>query len=283
MASLLRTAALLALSWLPGLQMALADAPEFEAQVARKFATIDAWQAVAVDGDHFYAINNRSITKHDKLTGEPVLQWDGGAAAANTLLHLDSGYVLNGKLYAAHSNYPAWPMTSSIEIWNTETMEHIDTHSFGIALGSMTWLDRHDGFWWGTFANYDIVQAGMDHPYGESRNTQVVKMNDEFTILERWLIPPQLMARMIPMSNSGGSWGADGYLYLTGHDYPEVYVMELPAAGSQLDWIATVQVPELNGQGIAWDRSTQEPVLWTILRRTREVFQVNMPEIIIPE
>jgi hypothetical protein len=282
MAKLFRTTALLILSWLPGYQMALADAPVFEAKVVRKFSAFDAWQAVAVDADHFYAINNRRITKHDKLTGEPVMQWDGGAASANSLLHLDSGYVLNGKLYAAHSNYPAWPMTSSIEIWDTETMEHIDTHSFGIAPGSMTWLDRHDGFWWGTFANYDIVQAGMDHPYGESRNTQVVKMDDEFAILERWIIPPQLMARMMPMSNSGGSWGADGYLYLTGHDYPEVYVTAIPAAGSQLEWIATVQVSELNGQGIAWDRSTQSPILWSILRRTREVFQVNMPEVIIP-
>jgi hypothetical protein len=28
------------------------------------------------------------------------------------------------------------------------TMEHVDTHSFGIHQGSATWVDRHDGSWW---------------------------------------------------------------------------------------------------------------------------------------
>jgi len=28
---------------------------------------------------------------------------------------------LLGRLYAAHSNYPEWPMTNTIEVWNTAT------------------------------------------------------------------------------------------------------------------------------------------------------------------
>ena len=79
------------------------------------------------------------------------------------------------------------------------------------------------------------------------------------------------------MSNSGGSWGSDGYLYLSGHDDPEIYVMALPEAGSELDWLATVRLPGLNGQGIAWDRTSDENTLWAILRSTRQVLKIEMP------
>lgn len=263
-------------------QLSRADTPVFDAQIEREFPTFDARQGVAVDASHFYAVNNFSLTKHDKQTGEALLQWDGLSDVDGPLVHLDSGFVLDGRLYAAHSNYPVWPMTSSIEIWDTETLVHVASHSFGIALGSMTWLDRHNGYWWGAFANYDKTQDEQSHPYGETRNTQVVKMNDEFVVLERWTLPPSILSRMTPMSNSGGSWGPDGYLYLTGHDFPEIYVMALPATGSQLDWVATVTVPGLDGQGIAWDRSVPEPILWAILKREELVYRIRMPAITVP-
>ena len=88
--------------------------------------------------------------------------------------------------------------------------------------------------------------------------------------------------RLTPMSNSGGSWGADGYLYLTGHDYPEIYVMRPPVTGGTLEWVATVHVPGLNGQGIAWDRTIAEPVLWGILKSRSEVYRIHMPKIDLP-
>ncbi|MFG1816165.1 hypothetical protein ACGFIF_20545 [Kribbella sp. NPDC049174] len=94
--------------------------------------------------------------------------------------HLDSGVVVGSKLYAVHSNYPEWPMESSIEVFDTRTMRHVDTYSFGIYRGSLTWLDRHDGAWWAGFANYDEIQDGMTEPYGQTYNTQVVKLNDRF-------------------------------------------------------------------------------------------------------
>ncbi len=46
-------------------------------------------------------------------------------------------------------------MTSSIEIWDAKTLEHIDSHSFGINWGSCTWADYYDGYWWASFAQYD--------------------------------------------------------------------------------------------------------------------------------
>jgi len=38
-----------------------------------------------------------------------------------------------------------------------------------------------------------------------------------------------------------------------------------------------VNLPSIAGQGIAWDRSGTEPVLWGILRETRQAFAMSIP------
>jgi len=254
-----------------------AQPPEFDGKIVQQFAADNAYQAVAVGSDAFYAISNVRLTRHDKNTGRVLQQWDDSSQLSSPLSHLDSGVVLDGKLYSAHSNYPDWPMTSSVEVWDMDNLQHIESHSFGVMLGSFTWLDRYNGSWWGAFANYDIVQRGMTQPYGETRNTVMVQFDDDFEVLQSWSLPAEILRRMSPMSNSGGSWGGDGYLYLSGHDDPEIYVMALPEAGSELDWLATVRLPGLNGQGIAWDRSVDGSILWAILRSTRQVLKIEMP------
>ncbi|MBL4573316.1 MAG: hypothetical protein JKY86_09615 [Gammaproteobacteria bacterium] len=254
-----------------------AQPPEFNANIIERFDAVDAFQAVAVDADSFYAITNKRLTQHDKNTGRATQQSDENSQLSDALIHLDSGMVFEGKLYSAHSNYPGWPMTSSIEVWDVATMEHIESHSFGVMLGSFTWLDRYNGSWWGAFANYDIVQRGMTEPYGETYNTVIVQFDDDFEVVQSWSLPAEILRRMSPMSNSGGSWGSDGHLYLSGHDDPEIYVMALPETGPELDWLATVRLLGLNGQGIAWDRTIDDNILWAILRSTRQVLKIGMP------
>lgn len=243
-------------------------------EVAR-YDAFDANQGVAVDGRYFYAVDNSTITKHDRITGEPLLQFAGDEDGP--IEHLDSGVVHNGRLYAAHSNYSEYPMESSIEIFDTRTMRHIGTHSFGIYRGSLTWLDRHDGAWWATFANYNRPRNGTEIPYGETYNTQVVKLDDDFQVVESWTIPKEILDRFDEMSNSGGSWGPDGRLWLTGHDLPEAYVMQLPKAGSELEWVATITLPGIQGQGIAWDDARQNSTLWGISRSSSEVLSYRIP------
>lgn len=254
-----------------------AQPPEFDATIVQQFDAFDAYQAVAVDEIAFYAINNTRITQHDKQDGRVLQQSVANGTASEPLIHLDSGVVLDGKLYAAHSNYPGYPMTSSVEVWDVENLQHLESHHFGVMLGSLTWLDRHEDYWWATFANYDVVQRGMSEPYGETKNTTVVQLDDEFEVLKRWSLPAEILRRMSPMSNSGGSWGRDGLLYLSGHDDPEIYVMSPPIDGDQLDWLATIRIPGLNGQGIAWDRTTEDNMLWAILRSTRQVLKIEIP------
>jgi hypothetical protein len=254
---------------------AASDPQQLEARLLRSYDAFDANQAVAVDGSHFYAVDNRSVTRHDREAGEPQLQFAG--ADGGPLIHMDSGAVHRGRLYAAHSNYDESPMESSIEIFDTRTMRHVGSHSLGIDRGSLTWIDRHDGSWWAGFANYDVVPDGRTEPYGKTENTQIVQMDDRFHVIAGYTIPEEILERFKPMSNSGGSWGPDGRLWLTGHDLDEAYVMELPHAGSELRWIATVRLPGVEGQGIAWDLSGRHPTLWAIKRSTKQVLQFDAP------
>ena len=250
-----------------------AEPRELEARLLRTYDAFDANQGVGVDRSYFYAVDNTSITKHSRETGAPLLQFAG--AEGGPLIHMDSGAVHRGLLYAAHSNYNESPMESSVEVFDARTLQHVDSHSFGIDRGSLTWLDRHDGYWWGAFANYDRVFDG--EVYGDTDNTQVVKLNDRFEVVAGYTIPTEILDRFRPMSNSGGSWGPDGRLWITGHDRGEAYVMEPPRAGSELRWIATVSLPGVEGQGIAWDLSGPRPTLWAIKRSTKQVLQFEVP------
>lgn len=237
-----------------------ADAQTGQAFVeVRRFTAPEARQGIAVDGDYFYAITNREIGKYEKETGKLVKKWD--SPADGPIIHLDSGVVLDGKLYCAHSNYPGVPMASSIEIFDTRTMEHVGSHSFGIFGGSATWVDRHDGFWWVAFANY----AGNGGVPGQGPSwTMLMKFDEDWRWAGGYVYPANIVEKFGEMSNSGGTWGEDGKLYITGHDNAEIYVMSVPNAGSVMVHEATLPVTA-EGQGIAWDRS--EPgTMYTILR-----------------
>ena len=231
-----------------------------------EFTVPEANQGVGVDDRYFYAVDNYAIGKYDKKTGKLVKKWQGEKAGA--ILHLDSAMVMGGRLYAAHSNYPDWPMTSSVEIFDAETMEHVGTHSFGIRWGSLTWVDWHEGYWWMTFANYDRLLGPGKTPYGHKVNTVMVKFTKDFQPLQSWTLPKAVLDRFEDMSNSGGSWGPDGFLYLSGHDPAEIYRMRLPKAGSVLELVDILPM-NIRGQGIAWDRS-QPGVIYGIIRATRK-------------
>lgn len=231
-----------------------------------EFDAPEAGQGVAVDATHFYAIDNTAIAKYDKKTGTLVKKWS--QEKGGPLIHMDGAMVLDGKIYAPHSNYPAWPMTSSLEIFDATTLEHVGSHSFGINWGSLTWVDFRDGYWWMVFANYDQPYGPDRSRYGNKLNTQLIKFTPAFQLVEAWALPRSILDKFDVMSNSGGSWGPDGYLYLTGHDLGELYKVQLPKAGSVLELVATIPM-HIRGQGIAWDRSTPG-VIYGVVRATAD-------------
>jgi hypothetical protein len=252
----LLSAAVVALGLAPSVQAASA----FE-RVA-EFDVPGANQAVGVDERYFYAVDNQAIAKYDKATGKLVKQWEG--VSDGPIIHLDSAMIRDGKLYAAHSNYPGWPMTSSVEIFDAATLAHVGSHSFGTRWGSLTWVDWYEGHWWMTFANYDQKIGPGGTPYGGKANTVLIEMTEAFEPLQSWTLPKEVLERFEDMSNSGGSWGPDGFLYLSGHDPAEVYKMTVPTAGSVLQLVEIVPL-NIRGQGIAWDRS-QPGVIYGIIR-----------------
>jgi hypothetical protein len=250
------------------------DSPRVEA--SRRFEAPEARQAVAVDERSYYVIGNQVIGRYDRETHERLAVWEG--PEGGPIQHLNSGVVVDGKLYCAHSNYPGIPMTSSVEIWDAETLEHVASHSFGTIGGSLTWVDRHAGLWWAGFAQYSGERA---EPGRDPSWTRVVQLDERWQRLQGWVFPSEVVERFRPMSNSGASWGPDGLLYCTGHDNHEVYAMRLPELGSTLELVKVVPVASF-GQGIAWDRTPGAGrVLWGIIKDRREV-TVTRVEPVLP-
>lgn len=239
------------------------------AKEIKRFKVNAAQQGVAVDEDHFYVINNSSITKHLKTDGREVAHWDG---VAEGIIHLNSGNVIKGKLYCANSNFPHQPMAGSIEIFDAATLKHIDTHSFGISHGSVTWIDEHDGSWWIGFAQYSGKNAAEGK---DTRWTTLVKYTKDWVQVESWIYPQNIVEAFMPMSNSGGSWGHDELLYLTGHDKEELYVMKLPQSGYTLEHVKTIPTT-IHGQGIAIDRTIKNKlVIYGLSERKESSVIVN--------
>ncbi|MCX7035616.1 MAG: hypothetical protein NT064_03380 [Proteobacteria bacterium] len=232
----------------------------------------EANQGVAVDAEHFYGIGNRVLVKHRKADGVRVSQWSG--PRNGPIFHYNAGYVDGTKLILAHSNFPQLPMASSLEIHDTRSLQPIATHSMGIRLGSLTWAVRHKGSWWACFANYN--DSGTT-PGFDQRWTYVGQFNDQWQMLQSWIFPPEVVATWGVSSCSGGDWGNDGLLYVTGHDAAELHVLKLPKQGVALQHITTIDVP-FEGQGWAWDRSAgNKRVFYGISRAKRQIIAASIP------
>lgn len=249
---------------------AMADIPPVTAPSAElhRRPAPEANQGVAVDAWHFYVVDDSRIGKYDKATGRKVGEWIGDPLR---FPHLNSCEIVSRDLVCASSNYPKIPMASSVEIFDPRRMVHrrsiaLGQKEGGEPPGSLTWVDRKDGAWWAAFANYDGRggEPGRDH-----RATALVRFDDAWRRTGAWTFPQTVLDRFSPKSTSGGGWGEDGLLYVTGHDRPELYVLRLPRAGSVLEHVATIPIP-VEGQAIAWDR-TQSRVLFGISRASHEV------------
>ena len=249
----------------------LLAAASLQANEVRRIPAADADQGVASDGRYLYAIDNHAIAKLDAATGKEVARWNGDPAL---FPHINSCTIDRSILVCAASNFPTTPMTSMIERFDAKTLRHISTQSLGHGYGSLTWVVRHDGDWWACFANYDGRggEPGRDHRY-----TILVRYDRDWQEKAQWHFPPEVLERMAPRSASGGAWGDDGLLYVTGHDRPELYVLRVPAGGDVLQRVATITLPT-GGQAIDWDGSTPR-LLWSIERKTRQLVASKIPPV----
>lgn len=246
---------------------------QLEAETLRRFPAPEASQGVAVDEDHFYAVANFAIGKYDRRTGERVDGWSG--ARGGLIGHLNSCFEESGRLWCANSNHPEVPMASSVEIFDTATMEHDESHSLGLMdVGSLTWFVRHADDWIAGFAHYNDETG---EPFKSNAYAGVHTFDARWRRTGGWRLPPQLVERMDPQAASGGAIGPDGLLYVFGHHLPELYVLARPAMGPTLLHIATITL-EAEGQAFAFD-PTEDDVIWAISRPNREVRSFRLPRV----
>lgn len=240
----------------------------------RRIPAPEARQGVTADAEFFYIISNHALGKYRKDTGVRVAGWE--CPPGEPLTHLNAGIVHEGRLYCAHSNYPGVPNLSSIEIWDTATMKHVGSHSFGRADGSFTWLDRRNGRWVACFAHYTGKGA---EPGRGSEWTRLVEFDDEWRQTGGWAFPADLTQKLAVRgySVSGGAFGPDGLLYVTGHDDTALYALAMPEAGPTLKWVATIPI-SAQGQAFSWD--PRDPsLLYTISKAGREVIVGRMTRV----
>ena len=217
-----------------------------EAETLATYRAPEADQGVAIDGEHFYAIDNSVIAKYSLTDGRQIKRWED--PAPQQIEHLNSCYAREGLLWCANSNYPAAPMGSSIEIFDAKTMEHHRSHSLGMMEeGSLTWFSHYEDGYLAAFAHYD--ERGV--PYKDHSYASIVVFDDKWRRTGGWLLPPALIALLAPHASSGGAIGPDGKLYVTGHDRPEMYVLELPTRGPYLIHLATIRL-EIAGQAFSF-------------------------------
>ena len=215
-------------------------APGFAEEMARWDSTIEiaapeAVQAAAADEHFVYAIASRQIAKYDRKSGKRISVSTGNAK------HLNSGFLWNGQLLCAHSNYPQTPEISEIKSLNPKTMKLTTFRNFGNYGGSLVWVIRHNKHWWCNFAHYG----------DQNSETFLARFNDDWKETGRWTFPESVIRQLGSYSLSGGLWFGDDLL-VTGHDRQELYRLKLPASGSVLQFVGREEVP-FTGQGIAID------------------------------
>lgn len=211
----------------------------------------EAHQAVAADEHSVYVIASRVIARYDRATGERLATSTGEAT------HLNSGYFWQGRLYCAHSNYPALPERSELMVLDPRSMELSTFHHFAHQPGSLTWAVRHQEAWWCNFAFYDADQG----------KSYLARFDDEWREQGRWSYPANLIEQLGRYSLSGGLF-YDGHLLATDHDHSVVYQLQVPEQPGELTLLAAQPAP-FAGQGIAHDPVTGGLV--GIVRRQRLV------------
>ncbi len=245
------------------------------ASTIRQYPAVEADQGAAADSKYFYALDNYVIARYDRATGSPVGRWTG--EAHKLLQHMNSCYHDQGKLYCANSNYSTIPMGSSIETFDARKLEHLNSHSLGLTEeGSLTWFDQVKTGWIAAFVHYGR-NGGL--PYKDSRYSNVVAFDKEWRRTGGWMFPASIVERMSPFGASGGALGQDGYLYITGHDHPEMYVLGKPVMGPYLLHIATIAI-DAHGQAFSWaDDGSRDIFAVNRSAGNNTVLQIRIPEV----
>lgn len=200
-----------------------------------------AHQGIIASPNYLYVIDNNIIAKLNK-SGETIKIFK-----SSKLTHLNGGTYYGNFLYLTHNPKGS----NSVEYFNTE-LKHINSIEMQYP-GSLTWIDYYKKNWWGCLAYYDK----------EISKTRIMNFTDN----KSYKLPDKVLERMKPYSNSGGFW-RDDLLYLTGHDKPEIYILELK---DELV-LKEIRKTKIKGQGISFDSGK----IYGIDRSKKEIIIENI-------
>jgi len=230
-----------------------------ELRLVRSWPAKEANQGVTVDAEHFYVIDDKALGKYQKSTGRKVAEWK--APVGSGIVHMNAGIVDGGRLYVAHSNFPAKPDESSVEIFDAQTLRPVARKLFDQPIGSLTWVIPDRDGWLACFAHY---KSNSD-----PAKSRLVRYDAGWKVVATWSFPAELVARFGKYSSSCGGWAIDGRVWVSGHDAKELYRLSLPEGGGVAQWEGTVPFVSA-GQAFAWD-PTRPQELYSIQRKSREV------------
>jgi hypothetical protein len=251
----------------------LADRAGLQATTIRQFPAPDADQGAAVNARSVFAVDNSVIAQHDKVTGGLQDRWSG---PEHLLEHMNSCTHFQDQLWCANSNYSSTPMASSIEVFSTDPLSHVQSYGLGILdEGSIVWTDKVAEGWIAGFAHYD-GKGGLEHK--NHAYSSVVLYDEAWRRVGGWAFPASVLDRMQPYSASGGAIGPDGLLYVMGHDRPEMYALARPVMGPTLIHVATIAI-EAEGQAFSWDMSVPGRRVFVVDRRTGHLREIDVPPV----
>ena len=228
--------------------------PGYEA--SQRIPAVEATQAAAADEQNFYAISSTTVAVYERASSKRIQ-----TTTSPGTLHLNSGFLWQGKIYCAHSNYPKQPHSSDIRVFDPKTAKLTIFHTFAQPPGSLVWCIRRGDSWWCCFAHYGADNA----------KTVLVEYRAEFQEKRLWTFPEKVIAEWDGMSASGGIW--DGETLLTSHHHdPVLYRLRIPQRGTVLELVERLNCP-FPGQGIAVD-----PVTGGLIGIEREIVLARLRE-----
>lgn len=248
----------------------------------RSYTNIEnAVQGVIIDNNFFYPINKQTISKYNIKTGKNELSKSFSNHPRINTLH--SGISVSDKLFVCNQKING---RNTIEVFNKNLEQEYFINVSGDT-GKLVWIDYYKKYWWGCFAHSDkniqntiVVEfytsaeaIGADSlitretrefdkeskdPLNSSktRELDVEKPPPHWHIRNRWYLPYKAKKSLFPYSCSGGSFGRDGLLYLTGQFQNKLYVMGFHETSPMMT-LNHIKETSLYGGGIDWNRRFQ--------------------------
>lgn len=213
----------------------------------RVYKAKEATQGVAIDKKYVYAISNSQIGKYGRKSGKRVL------SKKFPFKHLNGGTFVNGDLVVVN-NPPKQPKNNALVWINPTTLDVIDIMPLPEVKGSLTWVDWAWDKWWVCDAHYKK----------HTKDTAIYCFNQDWMLEGYWKLPKSVIKHIEPYSLSGGAWFGE-YLCVSGHDKPEMYILDLPQNEVHAKLLRTIQVC-FDGQGFAFERGKGSVYAWGVRR-----------------